>query len=292
MKQTFLLASAFALTTFTNASATNGEPETGNPATTPGSAAILLAPYTPISNYSLDLGLANTDGDTDWDPTSADAFNAKNRSYFELYFGWNNWRNADGQATQDPMNNLTTELDFWDSGTWGFGFGTRSRLGDGKLGIRYGLQFNWHFYQFAVKSTQIAKSTTQGSEGISFVDVPGQNYKKSTYRNTYLDLPILLDIDLRSNEYKGLTLAFGGYGGVRLGTSTKIKYTDAVGDDVKVETHDPNYTNLWRYGLMAQIGFGAFKVTGKMDLNTVFEQNDLTTPDYQAVSITLGWVMP
>lgn len=249
---------------------------------------VLITPYTPIAQYNL-LGAYAPTGDKDWDPTTEESRNAKHRSYGEFYFGWNNWRNGDGQATMDPVNVQTTKLDFWNSMTWGFGFGTRTRIGEGKFGIRYGVQFNWHFYR--LKGNTVLEKT-QNPDGISFIRDNTQNYKKSTYRNTFLDLPILLDIDLRKNAYKGLTLAAGGYAGIRLGTSTKVKYTDAVGDDVKIETHDPTYGNLWRYGLMGQIGFGEFKITGKWDLNTIFEQGDYVTPDYQAFSFTIGWVMP
>jgi hypothetical protein len=291
MKTNFLVAGAIAWAALMQTNAAQLPTEGQTVPTTPNSTTILLSPYTPTSNFTLDLGVANPEY-TDWDPTSDEAFNAKNRKYFEIYFGWNQFRNSDGFASIDPTNPQTTELNGWNSMTWGFGFGTRSRIGDGKLGIRYGLQFNWHFYRFQRANTIVVKNTDPGMLGISFVEQNALNNKKSTYRNTYLDLPILLDFDTRQSANKGLTLAFGGYGGIRLGSSTNREYDDPIGDKVQEKRHTSNFTNLWRYGLMGQVGFGSFKITGKMDLNTVFEQDNVTTPDYQAASITIGWVMP
>ena len=230
--------------------------------------------------------------DPDWWNENWNDKNKNTYGYSDLYFGWNGWRNGDGMAEAITGDPLTTELNFWSSGTWGFGFGQVSKLGQGGLSIRYGLQFNWHF--FRLKSNTIPVKgvvPTTMEDGTFFVADSSVNYKKSTMRITYLDVPVLLQFSTDPNGTGGFNIAAGGYVGVRLGSSHKSKFSDAFGDNTKSKVYNDYFTNQFRYGIMAQAGFGGGRVTVKYDLNTLF-QDSKSTPDYQVFSITLGWMVP
>jgi hypothetical protein len=72
------------------------------------------------------------EGDDDWDGDKVkDAKRKykgqKTHGYFEMYFGWNNWVDEFGLAIEENTP-YTTELDFWPSMVWGFGFGGRIHL--------------------------------------------------------------------------------------------------------------------------------------------------------------------
>jgi hypothetical protein len=213
----------------------------------------------------------------------------KTYGYFELYFGWNNWYGSDGMADIVEGDPTTTELDFWPSMNWGFGFGSNTRFGESKFSVRYGLQFNWHFFRLK-GNTILVKSPDP--EGVFFVQDETQNYKKSSFRKTYLDLPVLLQFHSKgASSSGGFVITAGGYIGLSLATSTKLCFTDEFNDQVKVKYHDNFFTNAFRYGVMAQLGWGSFRITGKLDLNQLWE-DDKETPDYQIGGFTLGWVFP
>ena len=107
-----------------------------------------------------------------------------------------------------------------------------------------------------------------------------------------MDVPVLIQFfSGKRGTSKGFSAAVGGYGGLRLGSSSKLKYSDAFGDSAKDKLYNNYFSNTWRYGLMGQFGFSSFKFTAKMDLNNLFDQSK-DTPDYQVSSITFGYVFP
>ena len=213
----------------------------------------------------------------------------KTHNYGEIYFGWNNWRNSNGTATIVEGDNTTTELDGWPSTTWGFGFGGDTQLGTGKFSVRYGLQFNWHYFRLK-GNTVITKDTA--TNGTIFEPAKEGNFKKSVYRIIYMDVPVMFHYYSKPRgEYGGLSLGVGGYGGVRIGSSHKAVYDDVFNDKAKDVLHNNYFSNPFRYGVMAQIGYGSFRLTGKMDMSFLFDQSKIT-PDYKIGTLTLGWVFP
>lgn len=215
---------------------------------------------------------------------------------FEWHLGWNNWVNANGLATNEgPVNgiNQTTELNFWPSMTWGIGFGGKTRFGQSKMYVRYGAQFNWHFFRLK-GNTIIEKSNDDffNFDGVYFANDANNAYEKSSFRVSYIDVPVMLEFDAsKPGKSNCFSLAVGGYGGLRTKGLRVLEYSDFNGDKTDQRTKNNYYTNGYRYGLLAQIGFGTFKITGKYDLNPLF-RTDRNTPDYQIASLTLGWVMP
>ena len=213
----------------------------------------------------------------------------KTYGYSELYFGWNNWSNSDGGASIVENDPTTTELDGWPSTTWGFGFGGNTQLGTGKFSVRYGVQFNWHYFRLKGNTIIVKDPVTDGT---IFVADPTVNYKKSVFRIAYVDVPVMFQFfSGERGDNKGLTVGLGGYGGARMNSSHKKVYTDVFGDNAKDKLHNNYYTNPFRYGAMAQVGFSSFRITAKMDLNNLFDQSK-ATPDYQIGSVTFGWVFP
>ncbi len=237
-----------------------------------------------ISSFGLPAALAQDFGD------SEEMKKQKSYSYSEIYFGWANLSNSDGRAT-DEGTPFTTELEYWNSTTWGFGFGQNNQIGESKFNVRYGLQFNWHFLRMPGNTT-LMKDSIAGDPAVFFVKNPTYSYEKSAFRIGYIDLPILFEFNSANREGNdGLVIALGGYGGLRLDANTKVKYTDAFGDDIKDISHNNYLSNNFRYGLMGQVGFGAFRFTMRTDLNTLFDQ-DYQSPDYSIVVWTVGYVFP
>ncbi len=242
-------------------------------------------------------GIVITGEEGDWDPDKVkDAKEKYKRNqtigYGSFHFGWANWVNADGIATAQGTN-TTTELNFWPSMVWGFGFGGKTRLGESKMYIRYGMEFNWNYFQMKGNTIMVKyDDVILEQEGVAFYQDETQNYSKSAFRISYWDAPVLFEFDnSKPGQSNGFSFALGGYGGIRMGSHTYINYSDFNGDKTEVTQRNNYYTNGWRYGLLGQIGLGTFKITAKYDLNQLF-RTDKTTPDYQIASITLGWVFP
>lgn len=236
------------------------------------------------------------EGEGDWEPEGYKDATEKYKSQqtygtFDMHFGWANWISPDlgGFVTGNDA-----ELRPWQSTTWGFGFGGKTRLGqDSRIYFRYGLEFNWYFFRLR-GNTLLTKVSEPNFDGIRIApDMdPNKNYLKSTFRVSYIDLPIMFEFDnSRPGRSNGFSFGVGGYGGVRINSSTKVHYDDFNGDGTKQVTHNNFYANAFRYGAQAQIGFGTFKITGKYDLNSLWRQ-DKNTPDYQIGSITFGFVFP
>ena len=177
--------------------------------------------------------------------------------------------------------------------TWGFGFGGKTRFGESKMYVRYGMQFNWHYFQHKGNNILIKEEIPNlDFNGIHFMEDNSRNYGKTTYRITYWDFPLMLEFDnSRPGRSDGFSLAAGGYAGFRISSRRILEYSDFNGDDTREKVENSFYTNGFRYGVLGQIGFGTFKITGKYDLSTLFRDNR-DTPDYQIGSITLGWVFP
>lgn len=270
--------------------------ETVNPPAAPNAPEAPEAPEEGTTVIINDEGVVIT-GEGDWDPDKVKEAKEKYKrnqtiGYGSFHFGWANWLNADGIAKSEGTN-TTTELNFWPSMVWGFGFGGKTRMGESKMYIRYGMEFNWNYFQMKgntilVKYDDVILET----EGVAFYEDESQNYSKSAFRISYWDAPVLFEFDnSKPGQSDGFSLGLGGYGGIRMGSHTKVKYSDFNGDKSEVKQQNNYYTNGWRYGLLGQVGFGTFKITAKYDLNHLF-RTDKTTPDYQIASLTLGWVFP
>lgn len=238
----------------------------------------------------------------DWDPEDVKEATRrykgkKTHGYFEMYFGLNNWFDQDGLAKNvDDRPLTTTELNFWPSTTWGFGLGGRTRFGQSKFLIRYGAQFNWHYFRLKGDNL-LEKTITDDLNGEPFNGTtirphPELNVSKTTFRINYVDVPVMFEFDNSApGRSNGFSFGLGGYGGLRLNSHALVFSSDKNGDRTKTKTRNNYYANGYRYGAMAQIGFGTFKITGKFDLDYLFRA-DRTTPDYQVGSLTFGWVFP
>jgi len=206
-------------------------------------------------------------------------------SQFEIDWGWNNWFNDFEMVRDSPY-----ELNHWNSAVFGFGWAGKTRLGsdNSKLYICYGGQFNWNNLRF--RGSHVLEKTPEPN-GIMVIDDNENNYRISRFRQTHFDVPIMFQFDASKRGVdNSFTLGLGGYAGVRIGTQNRLKFDDFNGDRVKNIINNNFYGNPFRYGVVAQLGYGAFKITGKYDLSTVFRQ-DRDTPNYQIGSIAFGFAI-
>lgn len=205
--------------------------------------------------------------------------------FLGIHVGINQLYNADmemagGFATIKPESSLAVDLEM----------GHKFRIGrKSPLFFQYGLNLSWHSFRTRGSVTKVPDMNNEPT--IVFLDRTDVNVTKTELDITYLDVPLMLSLDFSGREMdESFTLGVGGYGGIRLATERETEYTDFYSDEVSEVIDDNFLTNQFRYGVMAQVGWGSVKVTAKYDLNTLFNQS-FDTPDYQVGSVTLGLML-
>ena len=206
----------------------------------------------------------------------------------DIHFGWNGYLQDGGMVSDDPA-----ELRPWQSTLFVLGMAGKTRVGgeNSIFHVRYGFQFNWQHFRLKGNNVIYKDAVT---DGITFGPITDtrpeiENVSFSSFNAAYLDVPLLLVLDFSKRRMdKGISVAAGGYGGVRVGQKRDIIYDDFNNDPVKERSRNNFYMNQWRYGLMAQIGLHAFKITGKYDLSSFFRE-DRATPNYNIWSLTFGF---
>jgi hypothetical protein len=131
------------------------------------------------------------------------------------------------------------------------------------FGFVTGLGLNWNNYMFD-SNTNIQK----GTSGIIEVYDPGETLKKSKLSTLYLDLPVLLEIQIPT-DHNRLNIAAGPIGGVKLLSHSVMVFEN--GD--KEKSDDDFNLNLIRYGATTRIGYRNFNIYGTYYLTPLFKRD-------------------
>lgn len=204
--------------------------------------------------------------------------------YFDVNFGFNQQLRNGNEFIYDTPD----ELKFWGSNDFNIGFGWKTRIGSplSKIYIRYGGEFS--FNDFKLRDNNLLEKTNNRA---MIVTDSTRSISYSKYKVSYFDIPVMFQLDCSKagNMDDSFTLGIGGYAGLRMATKRKLEYSDDLHKAAKETLKDEFFTNPFRYGLMAQVGWGSFKVTGRYDLNKFFRPDK--GPDYQLASLTIGWTL-
>ncbi len=221
------------------------------------------------------------DDDFEWDWYDKKRSPKKTNVMVDFHFGFNNLYDSDFKPIAG-----NGELDVWKSNIYEFGVHWKTRLGkpESKMYIKYGLSYTWHDFTLRGKNV-----ISKAQDSVYFTEAPSEyNVKHTEYRNGYLNLPVMLQLDLSDEGMdNGFTLGLGGYGGICTYFKRDIKFSDAQNDDAREELSGSFYANPWRYGLLAQIGYNSFKLTAQYDLNDFFDT--AKSPSYRNLALTMGF---
>lgn len=204
--------------------------------------------------------------------------------YFDINFGFNQMlRNGQSMITSGQE-----ELHFWKSTAFELGVGQKTRIGSpqSKLYLRYGGEFSWHNFRLQ------GGNTLQKQDDLSTIAPDTtRSINMSKYHIAYFNLPVMLQLDFSrpGKMDDSFTLGVGGYGGVRINAKRKLEFSSNRFENSEEKIKDDFYTQQFRYGLMAQVGWDSFKITARYDLNPFFQQN--RGPNYQMAQITLGFAL-
>lgn len=213
----------------------------------------------------------------------------RTETYLDIHLGFNQLlEDGQFQVFDEPA-----EQDFWKSTTFELGMGGKTRLGSpySKLYLKWGGEFSWH--NFRLRGSNILEKQSGDVPGAAFINDTTRDISKSKFEIVYFNIPLMLQLDLSElgDIDESFTLGVGGYGGVRLGSRRRLEYNDFEGAEVKEEIRNDYFTNPFRYGVMAQVGWKSLKITAKYDLSTYFEVDKDFNNNYQMASINIGFTL-
>ena len=209
----------------------------------------------------------------------------RTESYFDIGFAFNQ-QLEDGQFL---VEDGAGQLDFWRSTSFNLGYGAKSRIGNpySKFYIKYGIDFSWH--NFHLEGNEIL--VNNGTAAVFDTIPTNLGYEKNKYHIAYFNVPVMLQLDFSDAGKRddAFTLGVGGYAGIRLLAKTETEYNTAQYRKVETKTYDDFYTQRFRYGVMAQVGFDSFKINASYDLNEFFRAGK--GPAYNMVNVGVSWTL-
>lgn len=226
--------------------------------------------------------LVKKNKDSDWE------FWGDNESRFKgswsgFSMGLSNYMNSDFSLSRNSTDEFM-DLNTGKSWNMNLNFAQYSiNLINNKFGLVTGLGLEWNYYRFDNNNT-IQKDvngviTTDTSTYALF------NVDKSKLSTTYATVPILLEWHSSSDQSKGVVIAAGVIGGVKLGSNTKIVYKEN-GDTNKDKKRDDYNLSPFKYGVTARIGVGDWLVYGTYYFTSLFE--DKKGPELYPFSVGIA----
>jgi hypothetical protein len=206
--------------------------------------------------------------------------------YFDIAFGFNQQLEEGQFLIQDAPGEH--EL-----GSWSFmlGKGWKTRLGSpySKFYLKYGIEFSWH--NFRLTDNYILDVN---SERPLYRQIDTVNFDKNKYHIAYFNVPLMLQLDFSGvgERDENFTLGLGGYAGFRLNDKRELEYRSQRFESIEEKAKGEFYTNPFRYGAMAQLGYGSFKVTATYDLNPFFrngKEPNAAGFAYNMVNVMVGF---
>jgi hypothetical protein len=208
-------------------------------------------------------------------------------SQSSLYFGFGNWFPTGSSVGGTPYSG-SGALD--QSFVFNYSVQHANRLFAKKspLWVRTGLAVNAESFYFRDAVAPFRDRLEGGIDFPVIYDVDVQNIRQNYLSYGSLELPVSLVFNGSRKGTKGLTVAAGAFGGVRVGRATHyLRYRDGNRDLHVEQTYGPFALNRFNYGLTADVGARGWCVSGRYHLNPVFTGPAGSVPDVQSASLGL-----
>jgi hypothetical protein len=204
-----------------------------------------------------------------------------------MYFGYGNWFPTGSSVGATPYSG-SGALD--QSFVFNYSIQHANRLFFKKspLWVRTGLAVNAESFYFR---DAVAPFRDRLEGGVTFPVIPNvdvENIRQNYLSYGSLELPVSLVFNGSRKGTKGLTVAAGAFGGVRIGRANHyLRYRDGNRDLHVEQTYGPFALNRFNYGLTAEVGYRGWFVSGRYHLNPVFTGPAGSVPDVQSASLGL-----
>ena len=193
---------------------------------------------------------------------------------FEFHLGLNSFRDAAG-------NSSMTEgmLSQWESLGTRVVFGNKHKIGGASspLVLQTGFAFETIGFSFTGDKTLVKVDPTNGGAGATteIQDVVGvTDVRRNRFDQTYFELPVILHLDFssRGKVDDSFSIGAGAFAGVRMASSNLVQGSDSEGSRIQIRTRNDYNSNLFRYGIQGQVGYKSWKVTGRLDARSFFQE--------------------
>lgn len=196
---------------------------------------------------------------------SYDADEFKHWTGFSM--GVNGWMKSPGDIAL-PARDSYMEVDYARSFNFQFNIIERQlNLVQNYVKIITGFGIDYHSYQLAGKVTLNPDSSyTSGITDSTNM----YTFKKNRLRNTYLQVPLLLEFNTSNDPEKTFHIAFGVIGQYRIASRTKQTYTD--GDNYAYKKTRKDSYNMAPFAAKAHVnlGYRGWTVYGEYSLTPLF----------------------
>ena len=207
---------------------------------------------------------------------------------FGFHLGANSFRTMNGNST-------STEglLNHYESLTFRSIFNVKNKIGGAgsPLLISFGYELEGLAFSFKNDNTIVKVDQPSGEATTAIVPVTEvTDIRRNSFSQAFFTIPMMIELDFspRGKVDKRLSLGVGGYAGVRIGSENILLGSDYEGDRIRISTNNNYNTHLFRYGLQGQVGIKSWKVTGRIDARTFFQENAFNEDVYVG-SVTLGY---
>jgi hypothetical protein len=188
--------------------------------------------------------------------------------------------NASGGTELDTNSNWL-ELDYARSLTWRFNIlEEKIKLYKNYVGIMVGAGITYNSYGLR-KNVQVLVTDSTGVTGLE-IDSKNRDFTKNKLRASYINVPVMLEINTSEYLDKSFHIAAGVTGGWNMGSLTRQKWED--GDD-KNSTKVKGDYNFTPFTLDAsvRVGYKNFTVFANYGLTPLFEKDK--GPEVYPVSV-------
>lgn len=159
---------------------------------------------------------------------------------------------------------------------WGFTYNSRLMKNDNLLHAKYGLSLMYN----NIRPTDNRSFVVNGDQTV--LQINAINLDESRFRNVYIVLPVHLEFDFSKPKvsngktyfrtHQSFRFGIGGYAGINVKSKQILKY-DQDDLDYKTTIKGDYNVNNFIYGLSSYIGYRAFSLYAKYDLNPLFKNN-------------------
>jgi hypothetical protein len=190
------------------------------------------------------------------------------KSWAGFDFGVNGYLNSDN-TTKMPAGYEFLEVNYRRSFSFALNLFEKDIpiVGD-YVKLASGLGIEWNNYVF-MNNVRLTSDSAQiyGYEDTLY------NFDKSRLLLTYINLPLLIQINTNANPDKAFHISFGAIFSYDIGACSKLKY-DINDKTSRLKTRSDYHVNPFRYGLTARVGYGNFKVFANYSLNSLFVKDE------------------
>jgi len=202
-----------------------------------------------------------------------DDFEFGNREDFDIHwagfeFGINNYLNNDFSMDLSEQNSY---MELNTSKSWNINLNILEYelpIIKDNFGVGTGLGFEFNDYRF--DNMQPVKK--EGEQIVTDTAYNQFNVDKAKLTTTYITVPLLFEYQTQVNNDNTFFITAGIIGGIKIGSHTKVVYTDN-GDKQKKKNRSDFHLSPLRYGYTVKMGYGFLKLFANYYDTTLF-QND------------------